>query len=615
MRTLLIIITLPILASGAEINVHGNEAVPTGEILAAAGTGPESPDAAAVERLYDSYGYLDARVELPPDGGMLVINEGPAYRLAGLSVIGDLPYTRGEVVARVGIDRGEPLSIRALERGLAGIMENLRDEGYVEARAIYAVDKNPSAGTVDVTLDFSAGYLYTVGEISFLGVGAFIEDALRARMETREGTRFSEARLGADILNIIDLYRENGYAKARAVPGRFILAKTFKAIDFTIFVDEGPRVIVGEIRITGARRTRPAVVNRELTIKTDEPYDISEIRKSQRRIYLLKYFKRPPDITLTDAANGIIEVAVEERRTYAVSGALGYEPASEGTSANLLGYVSASIHNFLGTGRDIDAGYSRPGKDNVDVYAAYYEPWIGGVDLFARPEAKYRERPTYRKLEGELTLGTHPFEGLTVAAGGGFARVRKTDPSRTIKAIFRSTYDTRDYFPNPRIGWQLSLETEVGFKEYFDDGFRDLVPTAELDAWRYFPVTRATVLAARLKAAGVFAGRESDDEYLYLGGPRDLRGFRNEQFPVSHYALATAEYRFLVGRGGRLFLFADGAYRRREATGGTSTGFELGYGAGFRAPTGLGTYGVDFAVPAGVSPLDGKIHVTITQEF
>jgi outer membrane protein assembly factor BamA len=613
MRKLILISLIPVLVSGVELEVIGNDYVSTGEIIAAAGSTAE-PDVAAIERLYDSYGFLDVEIELQPDDYALLITEGPMYRLAAVSVAGELPYTANEVKDKLDIDRGDPLSILALERGVKTILEDLRDEGYLEAQLEYKADKNP-AGTADIYLDFSVGEIYTVGEIEFLGVGAFIENELRNRMETKEGSRFSEARLGTDILNIIDLYRENGYPEARAVPGRFVLLKDLGFLDFAIFVDEGPRVTVGEISITGNRRTQEKVVYRELTFETGEPYDIAEIRKSRRRLYSLKYFKEPPEIELTDPVNGAIGVNVVERRTYSISGALGYEPATEYASANLLGFLSASVHNFLGTGRDIDLTFSKPGEDDLDAYAAYREPWIGGVDLFARPECTYRKRTTYRRVDGELTFGTRPLTGLTVAAGGGFARVWETDPSRTIKAIGRAEYDTRDYFPNPRTGWEINLDAEGRFKEYFDDGLRDFIPAVELDAWRYLPVTRNTVLAVRGKTAGVFASRFSGDEYMYLGGPADLRGFRNEQFPVSYYALGTLEYRFLVGRDGRLFVLTDGAYRRRKAADGTDSGFELGYGAGLRAPTALGTYGVDFAVAAGDHPLDGKIHVTVTQEF
>ncbi|UCE26867.1 MAG: BamA/TamA family outer membrane protein [Candidatus Coatesbacteria bacterium] len=614
MREAIIILLIPTVALSGSLTVVGNESVPIGEVLTAAGSEAE-PDVAAVERLYDLYGHLDAEVRLSADGGTLMIEEGPVYSLTAVSIAGEIPYAAKEVEKRLNVDRGDPLSVRTLERGLTAILESLRDDGYLEAGVDYEVNKNPGTGTADVTLDFRVGQLYTVGEIRFLGVGAFIEDELRHRMDTREGTRFSEAWLGADIISILDLYRENGYPNATAVPGNFVLARAFKAVDFTVYVDEGPKVVVGDIIISGNERTRDNVVRREFTLKPGEPYDVSDVRKSARRIYLLKYFAEPPDINVVDPANGVLEVNVKERRTYAISGALGYEPATEYASANLLGYVSASIHNLLGTGRDIDVGFSRPGENNLDADAAYREPWIGGVDLFARPEVEYRERATYRRVEGELTLGTRPLEGLTVAAGAGFGRVWETDPSRTVKAIGRAEYDTRDYFPNPRTGWEISIDAEGRFKEYYDDGFRDFVPAVELDGWRYFPITRNMTLAARGKAAGVFATRFTDDEYFYLGGPRDLRGFRNEQFPVSHYALGTLEYRFLVGRDGRLFVFADGAYRRRRSADGTDSGFELGYGAGFRAPTALGTYGVDFAVAAGDSPLDGKIHVTVTQEF
>jgi outer membrane translocation and assembly module TamA len=64
-----------------------------------------------------------------------------------------------------------------------------------------------------------------------------------------------------------------------------------------------------------------------------------------------------------------------------------------------------------------------------------------------------------------------------------------------------------------------------------------------------------------------------------------------------------------------LFLFVDSAYRHLQTEETFDEGIDVGYGAGFRAATPVGTCGVDYGLAAGDNPLDGKIHVSITQEF
>ena len=245
----------------------------------------------------------------------------------------------------------------------------------------------------------------------------------------------------------------------------------------------------------------------------------------------------------------------------------------------------------------------------------YYEPWVGGINLFIQPQGSYKETFTYRKAVGELLLGTKPLPDLTLAAGGGYERVWESGAAVKYKAIMTGRYDSRDYYLNPRTGWEADLWAELGLKRYYKDGFKEQIPRAELDLRRYLPLGRSMAFALRGYGGGVLASRLAEDEYFSLGGARDLRGYRNEQFLASRVALTSAEFRFLATRDSRLIAFVDGAYYWRKDTGEVVDGFGLGYGVGFRARTRIGMYGVDYALARGDKPLDGKIHITMTQEF
>jgi outer membrane protein assembly factor BamA len=602
--------------AAAELAVEGNAAFGDAEIEAAAYR-DGAVDAGAVERLYLRAGYLDARVESTAEEGAppaLTITEGAQYRVAALDVDNDSPLSRGEVAAFIPFGPGDAPSPPDLREGLIALLAELADRGYLRAEAEYAVtDAGPAR--VDVAVAVRAGERYAAGEIHLRGVNPRDEDAIREKFETRPGKPVRERALARDLLTIIDYYRERGYPAASARPRAFEFAEPYKEIDFDVIIEPGDRVTVSAVDIVGNRRTRDAVIRRELLTVPGEPYDIERLRKSARRIYNLKYFEAEPEVELVDADAGRLRVTVAERPTYRVTGALAYEPRQDETDAALIGEMAARLANLFGTGRELDARYRRLAAESTDAAATYYEPWIGGVDLFAQPSGLYKERTTYRKASGELALGTHPLVDLTVAAGGGFDRVWEENASRKYKVFTWATYDSRDYFDNPRRGWQAYGRVELGVKEYLADGFRERVPRLELDAWRFRPTTRNQVLAARGRAQGFVSQRTSLDEVFPLGGYADLRGFKEEQFLTDRQALATVEYRFLTGRGGRLFLFVDAAYRHLKTDETFDEGVSVGYGAGFRAATPVGTYGVDYGLAAGDSPLDGKIHVSITQEF
>lgn len=602
--------------ASAELTLEGNAAFGDAEIEAAAYR-DGSVDVSAVERLYSRAGYLDARVELTAEEGRpptLTISEGTQYRVATLDVDNESPLSRDEAAAFVPFGPGDPPSPPDLREGLIALLAELAGRGYLRAEAEYAIT-DAGERRVDVAVAVRAGERYAAGEIHLVGVRPRDEEAIRDKLETRPGKPLHERTLARDLLSIIDYYRERGYPTASARPRAFEIAERYKEIDFDVIVEPGGKVTVTAIDIVGNRRTRDGVIRHELLAVPGEPYDVERLRKSARRIYNLKYFEAEPDIELVDAGAGRLRVTVVERPTYRVTGALAYEPAEGETAAALIGELDARLANLAGTGRELDARYRRLAVESTDAAATYYEPWIGGVDLFAQPSGLYKERVTYRKAAGELALGTHPLVDLTVAAGGGFDRVWKESASRKYKVFTWATYDSRDYFDNPRRGWQAHGRLELGVKEYLADRFRERVPRLELDAWRFWSTTRNQVLAARGRVQGFVSQRTSLDEVFPLGGYADLRGFKEEQFLTDRQALATVEYRFLTGRGNRLFLFVDAAYRHLKTEKTFDEGLSVGYGGGFRAATAVGTYGVDYGLAAGDGPLDGKIHVSITQEF
>lgn len=620
MRTWTIVILLASTAAAqtaGELAIDGNVAFGDAEIKAAASS-DGSVDVAAVEKLYLRAGYLDAAVELITEEGRpptLIISEGTRYRVAIFDVDNASPLSRGQVAAFIPFAPGEPPSPPDLREGLAALLAELAARGYLHAEAEYAVT-DAGEGRVNVTVALRAGDRYTAGEIGLPGVGRGDEQAIREKLETRAGKPLKEGALARDLLAVMDYYRERGYATPSARPRAFEIAEPYKEIDFDIIVEPGLMVTVGAVDVVGNRRTRDDVIRRELLVLPGEPYDIARLRKSARRIYNLKYFASEPVVELVDAETGRLRVAVVERPTYRVTGALAYEPKEEEEkAAALIGEMDARLANLAGTGRDFSARYRRLAVASTDAAATYYEPWIAGVDLFAQPGGAYQERAEYRKAGGELAFGTHPLLDLTVAAGGGYDRVWKENANRKYKVFTWATYDSRDYFDNPRRGWQAYGRLELGVKEYLADGFRERVPRLELDAWRFWPTSRGQVLAARARAQGFVSQRPSLDEVYPLGGYADLRGFKEEQFLTDRHALATVEYRFLTGRGSRLVVFVDAAYRHLKTRKTFDEGFSVGYGGGFRAATAVGTYGVDYGLAAGDNPLDGKIHVSITQEF
>ncbi|RME01868.1 MAG: hypothetical protein D6814_00690, partial [Calditrichaeota bacterium] len=105
------------------------------------------------------------------------------------------------------------------------------------------------------------------------------------------------------------------------------------------------------------------------------------------------------------------------------------------------------------------------------------------------------------------------------------------------------------------------------------------------------------------------------DQFRF-GGATTLRGYREEQFRGSRIAWANIEYRYLLARHSRAFLFYDlGYFFRVEEANKKIEQIKQSFGFGVRMETRLGVIGLDYGMGEGDTLLRGKIHVSLINSF
>ena len=80
-------------------------------------------------------------------------------------------------------------------------------------------------------------------------------------------------------------------------------------------------------------------------------------------------------------------------------------------------------------------------------------------------------------------------------------------------------------------------------------------------------------------------------------------------------AWTNLEYRFVLARNSRLFLFNDRGYYQYPHAADKKEQILPGYGLGFRFQTPLGILGVDYGLGKGDSFSQGKIHFGLINTF
>jgi outer membrane protein assembly factor BamA len=165
----------------------------------------------------------------------------------------------------------------------------------------------------------------------------------------------------------------------------------------------------------------------------------------------------------------------------------------------------------------------------------------------------------------------------------------------------------------------ISRNTEIRPELYEGVPLRSTQFSFGLRAERYAPLGRNGVLLLRARGESLLNQRLFLNDLFRLGGLNSLRGFVENQYYASTYAVGTVEFRQFIGADSYVFLFGDQAYFRRDLATDRTDDLPSGLGAGlsFRTPAGLFqfVYSVGRDASQGFALGTSKIHFGLTSRF
>ena len=353
-------------------------------------------------------------------------------------------------------------------------------EGYADFRVISAVaELSPNRDGFFITFTISEGERYKFGKIEvtsrFQGLDV---DTLKSYLTMDEGDWYNADQVEKTVTAMADAVGSLGYAFVDVRPN-IRRNKDNQTVDVTFDVQEGPRVYVERINISGNTRTLDKVIRREFRLAEGDAFSTAKVRRSQDRLKNLGFFEKV-DISAApgsspDKTN--LEVQVVEQSTGEISFGAGYS-----TTSGVLGDISIRERNLLGKGQDLRLGLSL-GTLSTLIDLSFTEPYFldravaAGFDIFRtsndrqaiasysdssigfalRTAWAYTEhtRQTLRySLRQTNIYNVQPFASPIVQSQAGYS---------TTSEIAESTvWDTRDQRLNPTKGHLLRGTVAVG---------------------------------------------------------------------------------------------------------------------------------------------------------
>ncbi len=357
-----------------------------------------------VKRLLEVYrrnGYFGARIEpkiIEREQNrvdlVFEIDEGPETTVEAINFIGNEAFSdstlRGEIQTSVSAwwkllstsDTYDPDRL-GFDREL--LRRFYLSEGYADFAVESAVaELTPDREGFIITFTVDEGPRYTLDEVN---VTSAIEDLdpqrLRQALETESGEVYNAKAVDESITNITQVVGNLGFAFVDVKP-TVERDRENRTIDLTYRVQEGPRVFVERINISGNVRTLDRVIRREFQLVEGDAFNAAKLRRSRQRVEKLGFFKSVK-VDKTEGATSdktVINVDVKEQSTGSLSFGAGFS-----TDAGVLGNVQLRERNLLGRGQDLKLNFSvSTQRQQIDL--SFTEPYFlgrnlsAGIDLF-----------------------------------------------------------------------------------------------------------------------------------------------------------------------------------------------------------------------------------------
>ncbi|MEO6584507.1 MAG: BamA/TamA family outer membrane protein, partial [Ferruginibacter sp.] len=115
-------------------------------------------------------------------------------------------------------------------------------------------------------------------------------------------------------------------------------------------------------------------------------------------------------------------------------------------------------------------------------------------------------------------------------------------------------------------------------------------------AAKYFPLGKFATFKTAVRTGLLFTPEIFRNELYQIGGYSILRGFNEESIYATRYAVATAEYRILVGANSYFFFFSDGGLVKNKYQSVNTNNVFISAGLGILFETKVGLLNVSFAL-------------------
>lgn len=457
---------------------------------------------------------------------------------------------------------------------------------------------------------------------------------------------------------LLQYAENNGYPFAALQLTNFEVEPT-GGISAELLLNKGKFFTYDSLVLNGNVKINRNYLQNYLGIKQKQPYNESAVAQTANRLRELPFLQEtaPPQVLFLDT-KAQVNLYLARKKASRFNLVLGVlpRPPTTGSLGNtrqrfqVIGDGQLNLANVLGAGERLDIDFKSYVNARREFKAVFTYPYLPLVPLGADvrfelfiADTLFRDVRTYLGLQylskGNNYLKVFIDNKTSVLLSVDSVRLAQQKRLPDLLDVAFTLYGVElnreqlDYRFNPRKGYTLYLQAGAGLKrikpnlailavgEALELNFENKYDSLNQNRFQYRIMAKAEKYwqlgALSVLKTALFAGYLGNpnllqNELYRIGGNRLLRGFDEESIWASGYAVATLEYRFLLGQNANFFAFFDGAYLQNNTLAARSADYPFGFGLGANLQTKAGIFGLMYALGRQqgnpVNLQQGKIH-------
>jgi outer membrane protein insertion porin family len=324
---------------------------------------------------YQRLGYFDAKVTHDQQQAnteqvsiLYHVELGPRRRVEQVKIVGNHYFDTGtlkdllSVHAADTLDRHGAYSQSLVTADIAAIEGVYQNNGFASVKVTASTStpetiladttpssvlaSQPKTAPLAVTYHVDEGEQMRVGSVTIDGNGHTQAVALTPMLNTTAGQLLSPENLAGDRDALLTAYMSRGFDQADVTVKQTIEAADAHKVDVVFHVDEGEQVFVRKVLKTGLYYTRPATVDRAITVHAGDPLNQSAILDTQRNLYNYALFNEvntAVENPTGDEPDKTVMLQFTEARRWTLTYGFGFEVQTGQPQNNCAGAQAGGI--------------------------------------------------------------------------------------------------------------------------------------------------------------------------------------------------------------------------------------------------------------------------------